>query len=453
MVKVPRLLAVMALLAACGGGGDDDDSPGAPDARPATADASVGPAGDVQVTHNGAVVASGDSFAFGDILAGSVGARYAFTIENVGDGDLAVTSIAIAGADAASFDVGDGDAAVLAPGASRAFTVAFTPATTGAKAASLAIASDDPDEPSYDIALAGTGVAPEDLAEDTDGDWDGTDFTAYNTVESRIVVRVGDIDNLGFGWPVGFNPFSGQSTPSHGYPWTPGAGDPPGTDRIMVVSSYAGSPPAGADGYTSSTSRPDNLPQAITLTYDLMGSVPTSAVLQLFVDDFQAPVWAASYQVTLDGTRATFLEDVLNSLVQTGPIGKLITVPVPPELVDLLADGELAILIDDPVTGAGDGFAVDFVKLFIDVYGFKNTGTLTGTVTETGTGTPVADAAVSASGFVTTTTDAAGVYTLTGVPAGFVYLQVGKPGFQPHEQLVDLQTDQTRTINVTLAPE
>lgn len=57
--------------------------------------------------------------------------------------------------------------------------------------------------------------------------------------EADLVVRTGDINNLGFGWPAGFDPFSGKSTPGH--PWPdpdkipPGA--PDGTDRIMLGTS------------------------------------------------------------------------------------------------------------------------------------------------------------------------------------------------------------------------
>jgi hypothetical protein len=42
--------------------------------------------------------------------------------------------------------------------------------------------------------------------------------------EADLLVRTGDINNLGFGWPQGFDPFSGKSTPSHAYPWKPPAG-------------------------------------------------------------------------------------------------------------------------------------------------------------------------------------------------------------------------------------
>ncbi len=45
--------------------------------------------------------------------------------------------------------------------------------------------------------------------------------------EADLVVRTGDINNLGFGWPAGFDPFSGESTPPHPFPWTPPPGSPP----------------------------------------------------------------------------------------------------------------------------------------------------------------------------------------------------------------------------------
>ena len=67
--------------------------------------------------------------------------------------------------------------------------------------------------------------------------------------EADLVVRTGDINNLGFGWPTGFDPFSGKSTPPH--QWLdinripPGA--PDGTDRIMLGSAVI---PAPGDGYS-----------------------------------------------------------------------------------------------------------------------------------------------------------------------------------------------------------
>src|SRR5271165_3423902 len=54
-----------------------------------------------------------------------------------------------------------------------------------------------------------------------------TERTA-NGPEADLVVRTGDINNLGFGWPDRFDPFSGKSTPGHGYPWDSRPGAPDG---------------------------------------------------------------------------------------------------------------------------------------------------------------------------------------------------------------------------------
>ncbi len=89
---------------------------------------------------------------------------------------------------------------------------------------------------------------PRDTNDDENGDWSEQFVTRYNTPEAELMVRSGDIDNLGFGWPSEFNPFSGNSTPSHGYPWTADTTDASGTDRIMVVSRYNGNPPHWQDG-------------------------------------------------------------------------------------------------------------------------------------------------------------------------------------------------------------
>jgi hypothetical protein len=52
--------------------------------------------------------------------------------------------------------------------------------------------------------------------------------------EAELLLRIGDIDNLGFGWPRDFNPFSGRSTPPHSFPWRRSPDDPSGTDRIIA---------------------------------------------------------------------------------------------------------------------------------------------------------------------------------------------------------------------------
>ncbi len=111
------------------------------------------------------------------------------------------------------------------------------------------------------------------------------------------MIRTGDIDNLGFGWAEGFIPFSGKSTEGHGYPWEAKVEDAPGTDRIMVPSSYKpGSDKCGSDGYTSGTQRPDNNPRAIIIPLQaIKNTTINSASLQLFADDFQSPVLCSKF--------------------------------------------------------------------------------------------------------------------------------------------------------------
>jgi len=47
---------------------------------------------------------------------------------------------------------------------------------------------------------------------ETDGDWSKQFIILRNTAEADLMIRVGDIDNLGFGFDAEFNPFSGRST-------------------------------------------------------------------------------------------------------------------------------------------------------------------------------------------------------------------------------------------------
>lgn len=125
----------------------------------------------------------------------------------------------------------------------------------------------------------------------SDSTWLEPRLVVRDGPEADLVVRLGDIDNFGFGWPQGFDPFSGRSTPVHDYPWAPGENDPPGTDRIMVISGNRG---GRGDGYTASTRRPDNAPRPLVLEFDPSGPTIRSTALQLFLDDFQAPVFGAA---------------------------------------------------------------------------------------------------------------------------------------------------------------
>lgn len=270
-----------------------------------------------------------------------------------------------------------------------------------------------------------------------DGDWASKDTSISNTPEADLMVRTGDIDNLGFAWPTNFDPFSGNNTPVHAYPWTPDTLDPGGTDRIMVISSYNGTPPSGRDGYTNGTSRPENSVRPIDLTFSFTGTI-TDARLQLFVDDFQAPVWGANYEVTLDSIRIPDLEFLINNLQQTGPIGKVINFSFPPNLLYLLNDGKLSVEFDDHTTGAGDGYAIDFIKLLINPKELQQTAQVYGTITDAISGNPLDSVEVIANSLVSTYTDASGNYLLSGISPGVVQLTTVKGGYGQEQAILTL---------------
>lgn len=285
----------------------------------------------------------------------------------------------------------------------------------------------------------------------TDDSWQQASATTRGGAEADLVVQLGDIDNLGFGWPEGFTPFSGRSTPAHAFPYQPEADDPSGTDRIMVVSGY-GAGTGARDGYTYETSRPGNKPRPLVLSFDLQGLEVKSAALQLFVDDFQSRSMGSRFRAWLDGRETTDLPVVLNSLDQTGPIGKLLTIQLLPEYLDLLADGKLEIRIDDPDHDAGDGFAFDFARLLVNPKGYGYSGTVRGTAVAAGSGEPLPGVLVSAANVRQALTDAQGRFELRQVPAGMVVTSGSKPGYTGDSEASDLEDGQAVDVMLELAP-
>lgn len=282
-------------------------------------------------------------------------------------------------------------------------------------------------------------------------EWAATHRVEKNAKEAELLVQIGDIDNLGFGWPEGFDPFSGESTPRRRFPWKPDADDPPATDRIMVNSGMRDKRKArNKDGYSHQTDRPDNAPRALMIEFDPAAVQMKAAVLQLFVDDFQAPYMKSRFSVTLDGKPAPDIETTINQLNQTGPIGKLVTIQLLPEYLSLLSDGKLEIFMDDPTSNIGDGFAFDFARLLINPKGFSYAGAVRGVVVEKGSGSPIDGALVSAANVRQATTKSDGQFALEDVPAGLVVTTASHPDFVTGSEQKDLLANQTIDVRIEL---
>ena len=285
--------------------------------------------------------------------------------------------------------------------------------------------------------------------------------------EADLVVRTGDINNLGFGWPKNFDPFSGKSTFPHPFPWSPKPSSPDGTDRMLLGSAVTPSDFAehtfAGDGYTNSLLRPcmeskdastcknrqDSMPQPIVLAVGALPAKIDAVLFQIFVDDFQAPSFHSHFQVSLNGTRIPNLEQVLNAIDQTGPIGKLITVNLLPEYFPLLQSGTVKLLIDDPSTHAQDGYAVDFVRILVNPHKFQYLVSVAVTVKDWDKGTPISGATVTAA-LQSGTTDAGGNCQLSGLPAGLVVATAVAPGYDANSATADVVAGQSGHAEIQL---
>lgn len=288
-----------------------------------------------------------------------------------------------------------------------------------------------------------------------DGDWSQQYVAIKNTPEAEFMIRSGDIDNLGFQFAEGFNPFCGRSTEAHYFPWDPAEGDAPGTDRIMVPSSYVPELMAcGGDGY-SATSDGRNVkvvPIGISLE-SVKGATIKDAYLQLFIDDFQSPSMCSHFQVTLNGKRFVEAEKVLRAIDQTGPVGKLITLPIPESFYPELQAKSLAILIDDPTSHAGDGFAIDFAKLIINRKANSACkGSLVGIVVDNETGEPIPGAIVQGSAREAVTTDVEGGFKMSNIPAGLEILTATAKGYAEGSGVADVaEGDEGEPVYIRLS--
>ncbi len=96
---------------------------------------------------------------FGTVTVGNTGTGKTFTIKNTGSANLTGISITKSGADLSNFIVTAPGQTSLTPNASTTFKVSFKPKGLGTRTATLHVHSNDADEASFEIKLAGSGAA------------------------------------------------------------------------------------------------------------------------------------------------------------------------------------------------------------------------------------------------------------------------------------------------------
>ena len=288
----------------------------------------------------------------------------------------------------------------------------------------------------------------------SDLDWKAQGANLRNTKEAEFIIRIGDVDNLGFGWPQGFDPFCGRMTKAHPYPWAVNKADLPGFDRMIVSSKFdpkIKDRECGGDGYSSQEDPPPSRPVPYVLnTGAIKGAAIKNAYLQMFIDDFQAPNFCSKFQMTVNGTRFVEAEKILNSIEQSGPVGKLVTLRVPEEFYPALKSGKFEIRIDE-VNGAADGWAIDFVRLLVN----RNIeavckGDQSGTVLDKETNQPIAGARVFATDVAAVVTDADGRFQLKGLPSGFESVMASARGYNDGGTVADIAETGEENPDITI---
>ncbi len=275
----------------------------------------------------------------------------------------------------------------------------------------------------------------------TDGDWMQNKVFLQNTPEAEYMYRLGDVDNLNFEWPERFDPFCGKTTEAHGFPWEMNAADIAGMDRMLNSSKYNPEAPrdCGMDGYTVDWKPEISKPSPIVFELaEVKGKVLKDAFLQLFIDDFQAPSLCSKFTVTINGIRFVEAERLLNAVDQGGPVGKLVTLPLPDDILRSIEGGKLSLMIDEAL-GAADGWAIDFAKLIINRKLTTNCiGTIQGFVKDKETLEIIAGATVTRIDNTTYKSDAEGSFWIKNVPTGLEVVRATAPGYAEGIGLADI---------------
>jgi hypothetical protein len=264
--------------------------------------------------------------------------------------------------------------------------------------------------------------------------------------EAALVIRVGDVDNLGFGWPEDFDLFGGESTPIHPWPWRPSPEDAPGTDRIMVGSALGES--SWGDGYHATNER--FVAEPVIVPLGQLPEIVGPVYLQIFMDDLQPKSWGSKWVLSLNGQPMERVSALLNVLDQSGPIGKLITLLLPEEF-EWVSDTDLEILIDDSETGVGDGYAIDFVRLLIGAGDPLRPANVEGVVRGHYTLEPLAGVRVS-SGMVSALTGDDGTFRLENIFAGLVVVEAERRGYLNGYGSLDVKVNETGFVEIFMIP-
>lgn len=274
----------------------------------------------------------------------------------------------------------------------------------------------------------------------SDKNWDKSLEVLKNGYEAEYIIRIGDIDNLNFGFPEDFDPFCGKLTDAHSYPWEAQNNDLAFMDRILVSSKGVDNNPCGSDGYSVATELLTKGVARFSLPTESIKAIEIkNAFLQLFIDDFQAPVFCSKFKITLNDKIFVEAEKILNAVNQTGPVGKLVTIPIPQEFWEYLNQGQPLRLAIDEVTGTADGYAIDFIRLLVNRQRENSCrGNIKGIVLDKASNQPIQKVKVSSTDGMISETDTEGRFSFSKLPTGYEPLVAAADGYADGRAMADV---------------
>ena len=178
---------------------------------------------------------------FGALPVGAEGSR-AFVLSNEGNQGLSWGPAELSGPGSAAYRLSGSSGGLLPPGTAESLTVRFEPSASGAFAAALEVASDDPRRPLENITLDGQGGVPTFRLESTGHDFGVVEYGAGPQTLTRSFTIFND--GPGSLWlfdPLLVGPEAGQFTAG-----LPGGRQVPSGGSITLETAFAPSGPVGA---------------------------------------------------------------------------------------------------------------------------------------------------------------------------------------------------------------
>ena len=199
------------------------------------------PAPEINVHQGGTNRLTGSTHPFGNVGFGSSTGAITFTIENLGNATLNLTSspaVIKSGTNAADFTIVQPGSTAIAGSGTTTFTINFTPGAEGARSAAITIANDDGDEGSYVINLSGTG----------------TDVTAPSAISTLATGTIASTSVVLNWTAVGDNAGTGTAT-SYEIRYATGGACPFTDGNFGSTGTVMGSPPAPAVAGTTTETK------------------------------------------------------------------------------------------------------------------------------------------------------------------------------------------------------